>query len=254
MKLGFLLFIFVFILAACSSPSGSDYSEQNQVEIDPPEQSLNLTVQEEINPEENEAQQESLLSPQAQTSLASQLQSFFIDSDQVNIIDSRQVEWSDSCLGIDRPGAECISEVTQGYMITLEANGLQFEYRADQDGGQVVPATLGLIWTREGGENQNCDRLIIFLPDIAHTCWCQSGEMLNATVNLQKILSIEEYEHLVDSLRKFTENTVKQPLTGESEPAMVALTFHGQGKTIPQSNEQQSLLALAETIFTRTLP
>ena len=254
MKPGFLLLIFVLILSACSSPTESQYSSQNQVEGDPPQQFSNSIDQEEVYPEENETQQERLLSPQAQTSLAGQLQSFFIDPDQVNIIDSREVEWSDSCLGIDRPGAECISEVTQGYLITLEANGLQFEYHADQDGGQILPATLGLIWTREGGQNQNCDRLIIYLPDIAHTCWCQSGEIQGATVNLQDILTNEEYEKLVDSLRNFTKNTVNQPLSGESDPAMVSLTFHGQGKTFPQTSEQQNLLTLAETIFTRTLP
>jgi hypothetical protein len=224
------------------------------VEVDPPQQPPDPTAQREVNPEVNETQPDSLLNPQAQSSLAGQLQSFFIDPDQIKIIESSQVEWPDSCLGIDRPGTDCISQVTQGYMITLEANGLQFEYHADQDGGQVQPATLGLIWTREGGEDQYCDRLIIYLPDVAHTCWCQSGEMLATTVNLQDILSMEEYEELIDSLRNFSKNTINQPSSVESEPVMVSLTFHGQGNTFPQTSEQQTLLALAEIIFTRTLP
>ena len=135
----------------------------------------------------------------------------------------------------------------------MSANGLQFEVHADQ-GVQVQPATLGLLWTREGGEDDLCDLLIIYLPDSAHACWCQSGELKAASVNLQEILSPEEYEQLIDALRDFRENTVNQSSSDATEPVMVSLTFYGQGKTFQPSDDQQSLLALAENIFERISP
>jgi len=254
MKLGFHLLAFLVILAACSPPSESQYSDQIQVEDNPTLQSKHPSILEDNSPADNGIPQDRVLDSQVQASFAGQFQSFFLDPNQVNIIDSSQAEWPDSCLGIDQPGVDCIPQITQGYIVILEANGLQFEYHTDKDGGQVQPATLGLIWTREGGENQLCDRLIIYLPDTAHAGWCQSGEMRAATVNLQNILSVEEYEHLIDSLRTYHQNTVNQPSSDEVEPVMVSLTFHGQGNSFPQSDDQLTLLNFAESIFARISP
>jgi hypothetical protein len=238
MTRGLLLAAFLLIFVACSTPLDSQSSDQFQTD----DNSIEL----------DNGQIDSL-STQAQVSLAEQFQASFIDPNQVKIVDSSQVEWSDTCLGIERPGVDCLPQSTPGYQVVLEANGLLFEVHADH-GGQVQPATLGLLWTREGGEDGLCDRLIIYLPDSAHACWCQSGDMKAASVNLQEILSPEEYEQLIDALRDFSENTVNQPSSDAAEPVMVSLTFYGQGKTFPPSDDQQSLLALAENIFERILP
>jgi hypothetical protein len=238
MKRGLLLSAFLFIFVACSTPSDSQSSDGFQTDGN--------TI------ELNNGQIDSL-STQAQASLADQFKSLFIDPNQVRVVESSQVEWSDTCLGIEQPGVDCLPQSTPGYQVVLEANGLQFEVHADH-GGQVQPATLGLLWTREGGEDGLCDRLIIYLPDSAHACWCQSGDMKAASVNLQEILSPEEYEQLIDALRDFSENTVNQPSSDATEPVMVSLTFYGQGKTFPPSDDQQSMLALAENIFERISP
>ena len=239
MMRGLLLSVFLLIFVACSTPLDSQSSNQFQTDG-------NST---ELNNEQNES-----LSTLARTSLADQFHSSFIDPNQVKIVDSSQVEWSDTCLGVEQPGVDCLPQSTPGYRVVLEANGLKFVVHADDVGGQVQPATLGLQWTREGGEDGLCDSLLIYLPDSAHACWCQSGEMKTASVNLQEILSPEEYEQLIDALRNFSENTVTQPSSDANEPVMVTLTFYGQGKTFPPSDEQQSLLALAEDIFARITP
>lgn len=239
MKRGLLLLAFLLIFAACSIPLESQTSDQFQNYYDSPEL---------IN------SQNDSLSNLARASLADQFQSLFFDLNQVTIVDSSQVEWSDTCLGIERPGIDCLPQSSTGYQVVLEANGLQFEVHADQVGGQVQPATLGLLWTREGGEDGQCDRLLIYLPDSAHACWCQSGDMKAVSVNLQDILSPEEFELLIDGLRNYSENTINQPSSDAAEQVMVTLTFYGQGKTFPPSDAQQSLLTLAENIFARITP
>lgn len=238
-KLGFLLFAFLLIFVSCSSPLDS-VSTDPQNNID---NSTNI-IDGEINN----------LTDLARTTFADKIQSLYIDPDQVKIIDSSKVEWADTCLGVDQPGIDCLPQSTPGYQVILEANGLQFEVHADQVGGQVQPATLGLIWTREGGDDNLCDRLIIYLPDSAHACWCQSGEMKATSVTLQGILSPQEYEQLMDALRSLSENTINQPLSDVTQKAMVSLEFYGQGKTFPSAGDQQSLLSLAENIFERITP
>jgi len=239
MKRGFLLIGFLLLLVACSPPLDSQSPGAIQTDGDSTD----------LNNEQIES-----LSTLTRSSLAGQFQSNFIDPDQVRIVDSSQVEWSDTCLGVEQPGVDCLPQSTPGYQVVLEANGIQFEVRADYVGGQVQPATLGLVWTREGGNDGLCDRLIIYLPDSAHACWCQSGEMKAASVNLQKILSPEEFEQLVNSLKNFSENTFNQPFSGALEPEIMTLTFYGQGNSFPSPNDQQSLVNLAENIFTRITP
>ena len=220
MKLEYLIFALIFVLSACSSPVDSQSShpsdnfenltEENPEPIIPDNTSLAIE-----NAFQDEVQETS-----GQAVFAGQFQSFFLDKDNVKILESREVEWPDSCLGIDQPGVECVPQITQGFEIKLEANGLQFDYHADHVGGKVHPATIGLIWTRQGGENQLCDRLIIYLPDEAQICWCNSGEMHFARVNLQEILTMEEYEQFMDLLRHFTKNTLNNSTLVESKQVL----------------------------------
>jgi hypothetical protein len=75
--------------------------------------------------------------------------------------------------------------------------------------------------------------------------------MKAATVNLLETLSVEEYDQLIGLLRKFNENSVAQSSSGGLESAAVSLTFYGQGEEFPNSDQQQSILAIAQEIFSR---
>jgi len=184
-------------------------------------------------------------------SISDQFQTIYIDPDQVKIISSEVVEWPDSCLGIERMDVDCVPEKTPGYAVILEAQGLQFAYHSDEIGSQVEPATPGLVWTRDDSGTTVCDRLVIFLPDTARVCWCVNGELHTAEVNLQQILTEEEYRLLIDSLITFSENTINRPSTDQPNPVMVSLAFHGQGQTFPSAEQQASLVSMAELIFGR---
>ena len=247
-KITLLLLISIFmILAACSTAPEELALDQVITSDNPALQDLEHTDEAGGNPKIP-------VDIPAKNSIADQFQTIYIDPDQVKILDSSMVEWPDSCLGIEQLGTECIPELTPGYAVLLEAKGLKFAYHSNEVGSLVHPATQGLIWIREDGTGSICDRLIIYLPDTAYACWCDSGEMHATSVNLQEILSEEEYQLLIDSLTTFSENTFNQPSTDGSNPVMVSLTFNGQGTTIPNADQQDSLVTMAELIFSRIIP
>lgn len=238
-------------MAACSSAPAEAGLEQVITGDNPDLHELENTVQADL---QSDSSGQGTPNPLTNPSFTGQFQTIYIDPEKVKVISSEMVEWPDSCLGIEQMGVECIPGKTPGYEVLLEAKGLAFAYHSDQVGSQVRPATKGLVWSRENGESTICDRLVIFLPDTANVCWCEDGEIHAASVNLQEILTEEEYKLLIDSLATFSESTVNQPSPDQSDPVMVFLSFHGQGKTFPTANQQVSLIKMAELIFARVIP
>lgn len=58
---------------------------------------------------------------------------------QVALLEAREVAWSDSCLGVDYPGHVCLTVLTSGYWVRLQALGTEFIYHTDC--GDTVIAT-----------------------------------------------------------------------------------------------------------------
>ena len=246
-----LLTLVILIFAACSSAPAEIDVDHSITSDNPALHELETPIKGEKTPVETS---ENIGQLPAKSTITSQFQSIYLDPEQVKIISSEMVEWPDSCLGIEQLGVDCTPENTPGYAVVLEANGLQFAYHSNEVGSQVHPATPGLIWTRDDGGISVCDRLIIFLPDTAYICWCDEGETHAVSVNLQEILSEEEYQLFIDSLTTFSQNTVNQTSSAETNPVMVSLTFHGQGNTFPSAKQQKSLVSMAELIFDRITP
>jgi hypothetical protein len=53
--------------------------------------------------------------------------------DQINVVESEPVEWSDSSLGCPQPDMFYMQVITPGYRIVLDANGQQYEYHSNRD-------------------------------------------------------------------------------------------------------------------------
>jgi hypothetical protein len=60
-----------------------------------------------------------------------------ISAAQINVVESEQVEWSDSSLGCPQPDMFYMQVITPGYRIVLEANGQQYEYHSNRDASFV---------------------------------------------------------------------------------------------------------------------
>jgi len=70
-----------------------------------------------------------------------------LDVSQITVSSSEEVQWPDSSLGCPAPGYAYMQVITPGYKLTLQANGVPYEYHTDlnqhfvlcgQD-GQPVP-------------------------------------------------------------------------------------------------------------------
>lgn len=55
-----------------------------------------------------------------------------IPVDEIVLVKSEAVTWSDACLGIHTPGVACADVITPGYLILLSAQGNTYEYHTDQ--------------------------------------------------------------------------------------------------------------------------
>jgi hypothetical protein len=66
---------------------------------------------------------------QAKADLAERLS---IHIDAINLIEARRVTWPDGSLGCPQPGMQYPQVLTPGYLVLLEANGIQFEYHTSE--------------------------------------------------------------------------------------------------------------------------
>jgi hypothetical protein len=71
---------------------------------------------------------------EAQSWLAEQLN---VSIDQVEIISTEQVEWTDSCLGLGGPAEICAAVMTPGWAANFEVNGQPYEVRVDETGVNI---------------------------------------------------------------------------------------------------------------------
>ncbi len=64
------------------------------------------------------------------------------------------VEWRNSCLGVTKPGVNCLDVIVPGFRIVFQVDGERYEYHTNQDGSRVVlasapvaPTAVLLTWT-----------------------------------------------------------------------------------------------------------
>ena len=173
-------------------------------------------------------------------------QSLGIPVDQIKLVSIEEVQWPDSCLGVQHPGIMCAQVVTPGWKVVLEANGRQYEFHTNQDGSQIVSATLGFSWHREGGVAGFNDDLQIYLPAGVFTS-NKAGEAQEA--DLLQAASETDFQQLQDWLGRFGDVsiTVKDPASADAMTQ--TLTLHGFGTAQPTEAEQQAMLAWAQNLF-----
>jgi len=71
---------------------------------------------------------------EAQSWLADQLN---VTIDQVEIVSTEQVEWTDSCLGLGGAAEICAAVMTPGWEANFEVNGQPYEVRVDDTGATI---------------------------------------------------------------------------------------------------------------------
>lgn len=105
----YMFILFALILSACSGSTPPDAPAAAQpalqVRAETPNQAAMLALQQQFN----------------------------LKPEQIKVVSVDEGEWPDSCLGLPQLGESCAQTTTQGYVVTLEAEGRQYIYNVDQN-------------------------------------------------------------------------------------------------------------------------
>lgn len=77
----------------------------------------------------------------AQSWLAEQLS---VAVEEVNLLSTEQMEWTDSCLGLGGAAESCAAVMTPGWQANFEVEGQEFEVRLDESGTNVRSPQIAL--------------------------------------------------------------------------------------------------------------
>lgn len=190
------------------------------------------------------------LSPAQVAVLGALSDSLGLPLDQIAIVTTEAVDWSDSCLGIIHAHRECQTVVTPGFRIILEANQLQYEYHTNQNGKQITGATLTLTWHREGGLAGFCDDAQIYLSGEVFGGSCKGGG--NAYPVGQ--LSVDEMKQLADWARAFGTVVVQSKDPAIADAMSLQLTFSGSGPTTATEADKTALFNFAQAVYAKVKP
>jgi hypothetical protein len=234
MRRGLIIFaLSILVLTACAAQAGATEDPsvpQTEEASAPTESPLELT-------------------PVEEAAVAQLAESSGISSSDITVVSTEEAEWPDGCLGIQMEGLMCTQVIVPGFRVILEANGREVEYRTNEDGTQVRPATLLMTWTREGGIAGFCDHLTAYLSGEVYKTSCKSDQPVEES--LIAVLSEAEIEELNGWIESYGHvNIDASDPKGVSDRMVVTLEFMGLGKqeTITAANEQE-LLNFAQSLY-----
>lgn len=175
-----------------------------------------------------------------------------LPADKITLVSTETVDWPDSCLGVPEEGLDCAQTTTPGFRIILQANGREMEYRTNEDGTQIRPATVLLTWKREGGFAGFCDFMTIYLSGEVHGSSCNPGQYVEQ--RLIEVLSKEEIAKLDEWMQNYGIISIDaSDPKGVSDRMIVILTLIGTGseQSLSDSNKQE-LLNFAQDLHQRS--
>lgn len=172
-----------------------------------------------------------------------------VEESDISVVSSEPVEFGDACLGVAIEGVACAQVVTPGRIIVLEAKGVQYAYHTSEDGSRVQPATVAIVWKREGGIAGFCDSLTVFRSGEVYSSSCKpqaDGKM----GTLAKLLSTQEQKQFNDWMSRLGEAELDaSDPAGVADRMVVTLNIFGSGDKPPTKAEQEQLFEFAQDLF-----
>lgn len=237
-KVLIVLTLFVLWIAACAPDSASteEASETTDPQTSAPVPTDSSTETAPIGP--------------AEEAVIKQLaENLGLEEGDITVVSTEETEFGDACLGIVMEGVMCAQVVTPGYVIVLEANGIQYEYHTSEDGSRIQPASLALVWKREGGIAGFCDTLTVFRSGevFASKCGSQAEGTMGTFVNL---MTVKEVQQFTDWVIAFDEAKLDaSDPQGVADRMVVTVDFFGLGSTSLTEEEQQALFNFAQDLY-----
>jgi hypothetical protein len=191
------------------------------------------------------------LTPAQRAALTALSENTGLPVDEIKLVSTEAVEWPDGCLGVQEEGLACTQVIIPGFRVILEANSRQVEYRTNEDGTQIRPATVAMTWKREGGIAGFCDSMTVYLSGEVHASSCKGGQY--AEERLIDVLSKDEMAKFDEWLSKYGNvNIEASDPKGVADRMVVILTFMGTGSQQTLSaSEKQELENFAQELFQR---
>lgn len=191
------------------------------------------------------------LTPAQRAATAALSESLGLPADKITLVSTEAVDWPDGCLGVVDEGLDCAQVITPGFRVILEANGRQVEYRTNEDGTYLRPATVALTWKREGGIAGFCDYMTVYLSGEVHGGSCKQGQY--AEERLIDVLSKEEIAKLNKWVNNYGNiNIDASDPKGVSDRMVVVLTLIGTGvQQILSASNERELLNFAQELHPR---
>lgn len=226
MRKGLLVFALLILSAVGCAPTEVAATEE-PADIDEPPTSIPASEE---------------LTPAQRAVIRALSDSLGISEENITLVSIEAVDWPDGCLGIQEEGVMCTQVITPGFQILVEANGREVEYRTNEDGTQIRPATVLMRWKREGGIAGFCDYVTVYLSGEVHKSSCKSGEYVEERVS--NILSEAAIAKLDEWVQEYgAVNIDASDPKGVSDRMVVTLEFMGLGdqETISSANEKELL-------------
>ncbi len=181
------------------------------------------------------------LTPAQRIAISTLAKNLGITPDKIKLVSTEAVNWPDSCLGVQTEGIMCSQIVTRGFKVILEANGKKVEYHTNQDGSEIVPATVALTWKRSGGVAGFCDNMTIYLSGEVQATSCKHPDIVEKP--LSALVSPAEMTILNDWISKYgTVNIDASDPAGVADRMTVNLKLIGTGTQQLTSKDAQQLL------------
>lgn len=172
-----------------------------------------------------------------------------LEESDISVLTSEETEFGDACLDVAMEGVLCAQVMTPGRTIVLEANDVQYEYHTSEDGSRIQPASLALIWKREGGIAGFCDTLTVFRSGEVYASKC--GSQTEGTMGtFAKLLTSREQDEFHDWITTYgeVELDASDP-KGVADRMVITLAFFGEGTDEPTDAEQQDLLNFSQDLY-----
>ena len=168
-----------------------------------------------------------------------------VANSDIQVVSTQIIEWPDSCLGVSTPGLACSQIVTPGYLVTLQANGQQYEYHTNGDASAVVPASLALSWQRTGGIAGFNDNLMVYASGEIHADWAGGSKDSQLSA-----LTADQQAQLQGWLAKFgSVSATHADPANASDQMSTSFTLLGSGGGQPSAAEQQAMLDWAQNVL-----
>lgn len=175
-----------------------------------------------------QADEEAVVVMVAQQVLANQVR---VAPGEIGVVDVEQVEWENTCLGLNIEAELCDGTKTPGYRVTLEVNGEEYGIHTDRYGqsvalGSAPPVSIdnpAMTWT---SVDIPCQQATLGAEGVIYGL-CEGAALKAGFPTEQRAAEIEEF---VATYAPF-----------EAETAAGVLSFQGQGSTEATETERRQI-------------